>query len=214
MEMNSNIGSNRSSQAASLARLVGRDQRRLWLSVAGVVGFAVLTAVSARLAIPLPGTPVPLTLQTLFAVLAGITLGPTLGAASMAFYLLLGITGYNVFAVSVFEGGRFIGPTAGYLIGFVLAQPIVGCLAQRRMSGSRAPTRRNWMDVCVAAILGHAVIFGAGLIWLATYMQTDLSRTLEMGLWPFLTGTIVKTAFAAGVGGLLLPRARRALGGR
>ncbi|MHC4234292.1 MAG: biotin transporter BioY, partial [Planctomycetota bacterium] len=79
-----------------VAPAAGAD--RVWLQAAGVVGFALLTAVGAKIALPVPGSPVPITLQTLFVLLAGMTLGPRLGAVSMGFYVLLGMTGYHVFA--------------------------------------------------------------------------------------------------------------------
>ena len=97
-------------------------------AAAGVIGFALLTALGAAVRIPLPFTPVPITLQTLFVLLAGVTLGPRLGAASMAFYLLLGTAGYHVFAGSERCGLQTIfGPTGGYLLGFLLAQPLPSC---------------------------------------------------------------------------------------
>ncbi len=169
--------------------------RRAWLPAAGVVAFALLTAAGAMVRIPVPGSPVPITLQTLFVLLAGMTLGPRLGAASMAFYLLLGMTGYHVFAAASWGAGTVLGPTGGYLLGFVLAQPVVGGIA--RLGNGR------WPALLAAAVAGYAVIFAAGLVWLNLWTGADWSATLAMGLAPFVPGTIVKTV-AAVAGGMAL----------
>lgn len=173
----------------------------VWVRVAGVVGFALATAAGAQIAIPLPGTPVPVTLQTLFVLLAGITLGPRLGALSMAFYLLLGTTGYHVFAGGNWGLNTVFGATGGYLVGFVLAQPVLGTLAQ--------PGQRTWPGLLQAVVAGNAIIFVCGLIWLAVWSRAGLQQTLQWGLWPFLPGLIAKSAVALGTGHLALTKARR-----
>ncbi len=169
--------------------------RRAAVGVAGVVLFALATALSARVSAPLPGTPVPVTLQTLTVLLAGVTLGPWLGTGTMAFYLLLGMCGAPVFAEAVWQDGLFFGATGGYLIGFLLAQPAVGLAA--RVAGGRT----TWPRLLLAGVAGHAIIFGSGLVWLAIWAETGLARTLELGLWPFMAGTVVKTALAVAAGG-------------
>jgi biotin transport system substrate-specific component len=177
---------------------------RVWFQAAGVVGFACLTAAAAHLAVPVPGSPVPITLQTLFVLLAGMTLGPRLGAMSMGFYLLLGLTGYHVFAAPFWGQGNVLGPTGGYLVGFVLAQPVIGALARRGEE-----RRGQWSNLVTAALAGDVVIFAAGLIWLQVWMQTGPAQTLAMGFWPFVPGLILKTAAAVPGGRLLQGLARR-----
>ncbi len=174
---------------------------RVWISVGGVVGFALLTAVGAQIAIPLPGTPVPMTLQTLFVLLAGVTLGPRLGTVSMAFYLLLGTAGYHVFALGNWGMATVFGSTGGYLIGFVLSQPVIGGLARL------GP--KQWRRVVAAVVVGNLIIFAAGLTWLSFWLGTGLAETLALGLWPFVPALVAKTLLAAGVGGMVLPSARR-----
>lgn len=174
---------------------------RVLVSAAGVVGFALLTALGAQLVIPLPGTPVPITLQTFFVLLAGITLGPRLGTASMAFYLLLGTAGYHIFASGNWGLATVLGATGGYLIGFVLAQPFLGQLAR--------PGDHHWSNILGAILAGNAVIFGCGLIWLAIWAQSGVAETLTMGFWPHVPGLILKSALAFGVGGLTMPAARK-----
>ncbi len=167
--------------------------------------FAVLTAAAAQVAIPVPGSPVPITLQTLVVLLAGVTLGPRLGALAMGFYLLLGTVGYHVFAAGTWGFQTVAGATGGYLLGFVLAQPIVGRLTE--------PGRRVGLRVLAAALAGNVVIFAAGLLWLSAWMDAGLEQTLRMGFWPFVPGLVVKTALATGLGSLLAPTVRRWLDG-
>ena len=171
------------------------------VAAAGVVGFALLTAVGARVAIPIPGTPVPITLQTVFVLLAGVTLGPRLGTASMAFYLLLGTTGYHVFALGHWGLPTVLGARGGYLSGFLLAQPALGLLAH---SSSLSRLR-----LIHAVIVGNAIIFTAGLAGLWIWSGADLPTTLAMGFWPFVPGMIVKFAIVVAVGPPLLKATRR-----
>ena len=187
-------------QQALTTSTVGQA-RRVWIQAAGVVGFALLTTVGAAVKIPVPGTPVPITLQTLSVILAGMTLGSRLGMVSMGFYLLLGMTGYHVFAVASWGPGTMFGATGGYLLGFVLAQPVIGRLTQAG--------RGRLHGLLVAAVGGNAVIFGAGLIWLHLWLQTGLIETVSMGLVPFVPGLIAKTLAAVGGGHLLQPLSQR-----
>ena len=173
---------------------------RLLVRVAGVVGFAVLTAAGALVAIPLPGTPVPMTLQTLVVLLAGLTLGPRLGMASMAFYLLLGTTGSHVFAGGAWGFQTMLGATGGYLVGFVLAQPLLGAMITQK--------RADWRRLLVALVAANVVIFGCGLLWLAAWSGAGVAQTLAWGLWPFVPGLVVKTGLALGLGGLAVTRGR------
>lgn len=161
---------------------------RVALILAGVGGFALLTALGAQVRVPLPATPVPMTLQTLFVLLAGAALGCRLGTLAMGLYLALGLTGWPVFAI----GG---GATVGYLVGFALTPLMVGSLTRGRVSLARL----------VAALLaGNAVIFGcgvAGLAWWAGQvgLPTDLAHLLALGVVPFVPGMVLKTLLAAGV---------------
>lgn len=178
--------------------------RPVWLAPAGVIGFALLTIAAAQVAFPLPGTPVPATLQTLAVVLAGVTLGPRLGAVSMALYLLLGLAGHHVFALNHAGVTTVFGATGGYLIGFLLAQPAVGAICRRGNT--------RWPTILAAVLAGHAIIFAAGLVWLAFWSGTTPSQTLALGLWPFVPGMILKTAIAVSAGRLIVPHARRLFG--
>lgn len=197
-------------------------RRRAFRAAAGVLTFTLLTALGAQIVIPVPGSPVPITLQTLFVLLAGVTLGPRLGLASMALYVLLGSAGVPVFAAAVWKQGVFFGPTGGYLIGFVLAQPVMGRLARQRFGNppetkSGSPPDRtgflssHWPGVLLAVIAGNFVIFGTGLIWLGLWTGANLAATLAMGLWPFVAGIVFKSGLACAAGGATLPLWRRAV---
>jgi len=176
---------------------------------AGVVGFALLTALAAQVTIPLPGTPVRITLQTLAVTLAPLALGAGAGAASMALYVALGLIGLPVYADA--SGGWHIvyGATFGYLLGFIACQPVMA-----RLLGDRRERGASFGRVLAAMIAGHAVIFGFGLSWLWVALSratpgVGLSETLAAGLWPFVPGSVVKTALALLVAGDLMLWARR-----
>ena len=173
----------------------------LWRA-AGVVGFALLTALGAQVAIPLPHTPVPLTLQTLVVLLAGVTLGPRLGLASMAFYLLLGVAGHHVFAENRWGLHTLVGCDGGYLLGFVLAQPLIGWFARRDA---------RWRSLLTGVVLGNVLIFGLGLLWLSQWLHVGVQETLAKGLWPFLVGDLLKMTLAIAAGRVILPHVRSAM---
>lgn len=181
------------------------SDRCIHAPVAGVVAFAALTAAGSCIAIPLPFTPVPLTLQTLFVLLAGVTLGPGLGMASMVFYVLLGTVGYQVFAEQHWGLQTICGATGGYLLGFVLAQPAIGYLTRRG--------RGTWRDLLLATLAGEAILLTCGVVWLAFALGLDAQTALALGLWPFLPGDALKIALAVGAARVALPQARRLLNG-
>jgi biotin transport system substrate-specific component len=173
-----------------LADVWGRSVVRdvlLTLGAAGAVGLA------AQIAIPVPGSPVPITGQTFAVLLAGATLGATRGAAGMLIYMVAGLLG-----VPWFAGGTSGWPsaTAGYLIGFVLAAALIGQLAA--LGGDRRPTHTIGL---MAA--GNALIYLVGVPWLAFSTGIDLSEAASQGLVPYLIGDVLKTLFAAA----LLPAA-------
>lgn len=174
---------------------ISQDKR---IAVAAVLGFAIALAAASQVALPLPGTPVPLTLQPMIVVLAGMMLGPTLGTASMVLYLAAGALGAPVFAPIGAPGiARLFGPTGGYLIAYPAAAALAGLLAQR------FPTLiGRW----AAATLGIAVIFIGGLTQL-TIMTGSVTRAMALGITPFAVFDVVK-AFAAAL--IARPRARSA----
>lgn len=169
----------------TLSATLTRDRR---VAIFGVLGFAAALAVASQVAIPLPGTPVPVTLQPLVVVLAGLMLGPTLGAASMLLYLAAGAVGLPVFAPIGVPGiARLMGPTGGYLIAFPFAAFATGFVARRLPS---LPGR--WLG----AMLGMLVIFVGGISQLAI-LTGSLRQAVAFGVTPFAAFDILKALVAA-----------------
>ncbi len=164
------------------------------VSLGLVVGFALLTALAAQAVIPLPFTPVPITGQTFTVLLAGAALGGTLGAASMALYLLLGAVGLPFFAEGSSGWEVVRGATGGYLVGFIVAAWVVGKLAERRQD-------RTVATAIPLFLLGSVVIYLFGVPWLAASLGVSSTEAMELGLVPFIVGDLLKVAIA----GLLLP---------
>lgn len=158
------------------------------LSAFGVVGFAVALAAASQIAVPLPGTPVPITFQPLLVVLAGMMLGPALGAASMLLYLAAGAAGLPVFSPFGAPGVlRFIGPTGGFLIAFPAAAFVAGFLAQRY------PTLvGRWL----AGVAGIALLFVGGIAQL-TILTGSFGLAVAQGIGPFAALDLAKAFVAA-----------------
>ena len=171
---------------ATLELVPSRTTRR----VLAVAAFAIATALAAQVRVPLPFTPIPMTLQTLFVVLAGAMLGPRLGAASQLTYLGAGIAGLPVFTAG---GGAayLLGPTGGYLLAFPVAAFLAGLVARRiRGHGWRATAL-----LFVGVFLVSFVILLGGAGWLA--LTTGDTTALALGVLPFLAGDVVKSALVA-----------------
>ncbi len=162
------------------------------LTVVGVVGFVLATAAASQIAIPLPGTPVPFTLQPMLVVLAGMMLGPAAGATSMIVYLAAGAAGLPVFQPYGAPGvARLLGPTGGYLIAYPAAAFVAGIAARRwpAFAGRFA-----------AAALGMVVLFAGGIAQL-TILSGSATRALALGVTPFAALDLLKAVIAAGVTG-------------
>jgi biotin transport system substrate-specific component len=147
--------------------------------------FALLTCALARVAVPLPGTPVPATLQSLSVLLAGLVLGPRKGALSQALYLLAGVLGLPVFALPGSGPAYFLGPTGGYLFGFVLVPWIVGRLAQPGIS-STLPRR------LAAVVAGTVLLHLCGTLWLLLSWSAGPREAVFAGSIPFLVFDLAK----------------------
>lgn len=154
---------------------------------AGIVMFAAFTALAARITIPLPFTPVPVTVQVMAVLLAGLVLGSRAGALSQALYLAAIAGGVPLDAYG--RGpAALVGPTGGYLIGFVGAAFVVGWLVERQAAGRG----RRFL----AALAGVGVIYACGLAWLAP-SAGGLWPALQMGAMPFLPIDLAKAIVAA-----------------
>jgi len=150
------------------------------LVVSGVLGLAVL----AQIAIPVPGSPVPVTGQTLGVLILGTAYGSTLG-----FYMLAGIAGAPVFANSGHGLDRIVGATGGYLIGMLVATFVLGQLARFRLD-------QKFLTALPSMLIGTVTTFSFGLVWLHQYTGQSWSWTLNAGLTPFIVGEALKIAIA------------------
>ena len=155
------------------------------LVVSGVLGLAAL----AQIAIPVPGSPVPVTGQTLGVLILGTTYGSTLGVTTFALYILAGIAGAPVFANSGHGLDRIVGATGGYLIGMLVATFVLGQLARFRLD-------QNFVTALPSMLIGTVITFSFGLIWLYQYTGQSWSWTVNAGLTPFILGEVLKIAIA------------------
>ena len=163
----------------------------------GIVGFAAAVAAASQIAIPLPWTPVPITLQPMLVILAGMLLGPVAGATSMLLYLAAGAVGLPVFTPIGAPGiARFFGPTGGYLIAYPIAALVAGVMARR--SPTFAPR-------LLAGVAGIAVIYLGGITQLSL-LSGGVGRAVQLGVTPFAALDIVKAVIAAAIA---TPRAVR-----
>ena len=155
-----------------------------------VIGAAGFVGATAQLSVHLPGTPVPVTGQTLGVLLSGAAIGWRRAGVSLALYLLVGVLGFPWFA------GQSSGLSAsfGYVIGFVAAAALVGALAGR--GGDRTPVR-----MFAGMVAGNVVIYAFGMTYLALDLHLGAGATIREGLRPFLIGDAVKAVIAA----VLLP---------
>ena len=150
--------------------------------------FGALTAVGAYIMIPLPL--VPITLQTLFVILAGSLLGGYLGALSQVVYILLGVIGLPVFSGGKAGFGVLIGPTGGYLIGFVVGALVIG-----KLTSLRRDPGLLWMMGSMLA--GIAIIYTLGIAQLMLVAKLGFIKAISVGLLPPLPGEIIKIVVAA-----------------
>lgn len=164
--------------------------RNIGLALAGTV----LLTLSAKVNVPLI---VPMTLQSLVVLVIGAAYGARLGAATLALYLVEGALGLPVFAGTPEKGlglSYMMGPTGGYLLGFVAAAGLTGFLAERGLT-------RGILSTLGAMALGHAVIFAFGFAWLASLFGAE--KAFVIGVAPFYAATLIKTL----LGAALLPAA-------
>ncbi len=173
--------------------------RWVW-RLAAMITFVLLTTLGGYLEVPLPGTQVPVTLQTLFVSLSGLLLGPRLGAGAMALYVAAGALGAPVFAGGGFGIARLMGPTGGYLLAFPAAAALTGALAGRG---------RGVLRVLLACAAGMVLIHAGGMSQLAL-LGGDPATAFRLGFVPFLTGDLLKIGLAAGLVLALRPAGRGA----
>ncbi|MDT8344038.1 MAG: biotin transporter BioY [Thermohalobaculum sp.] len=165
-----------------------------------VIGVAAL-AIAAKIKVPF--WPVPITMQTFVVLSVGAAYGLRLGVGTVLAYLAIGALGFDVFTGSSAESqglAYMLGGTGGYLVGFAMAAALLGVLA-------RAGWDRSVGRMALALVMGNALIYAPGLLWLGQLYGWD-KPILDWGLYPFLAGDALKLALAA----LLLPAAWRMVG--
>ncbi|MBA7498816.1 Biotin transporter BioY [subsurface metagenome] len=150
--------------------------------------FAALTAVGAFISIPI--YPVPLTLQTLFTLLAAMTLGSVMGASSQIIYVLLGIVGIPVFAGFKAGIGILFGPTGGFLFGFIISAYIIGKIIELKKE-------KNIFYYFLAGIIGTIILYIIGITQLSLVTGIGVKKALMVGMFPFLPGDILKIIAAS-----------------
>jgi biotin transport system substrate-specific component len=158
--------------------------------IALIAGGAAFLALMAQIAVPVPGSPVPVTGQTLGALLLGSAYGASLGFTTFATYLLVGFLGAPVFASGAHGLSRITGATGGYLAGMLLASLLTGYLAGRKWD-------QRISTVIPTMLLGDVVIFSAGLFWLHHSIHATWATTFKLGFTPFILGEVIKIAIAS-----------------
>ncbi len=168
---------------------VARPVNTAILHLAGILLFAMLMALGAFVRIPLPWTPVPMTLQTFFVLLSGAALGGLGGGAAQFVYLGIGLAGVPLFAGAL--GGMDVlrAATAGYLVAFPLAAGVVGMMVKERGT--------SIARLLAAMIIANLIILTLGTLHLALFLNYNLSHAFQLGFLPFLGGDAAKLIAAA-----------------
>lgn len=178
-------------------------RRTVIVDLSLIIGGSLFIAAMAQLSISLlPFSPVPITGQTFAVLLVGMAFGSRRGALTLLAYLVEGAAGLPVFAEAKSGIATILGPTGGYIVGFVAAAWVVGKLAERGFD-------RSLLKTLAAMVVGNAVIYLFGVAWLSRFVG-GLEATLAAGMYPFLIGDAVKAVLAA----LLLPSAWKLLGNK
>ena len=175
---------------AATLRLAVFPRGGLLADAALVVAGTALVAAAAQISVKLPFTPVPITGQTFAVLLVGASLGAARGAASLGVYFVLGIVGAPIYAHHDSGWDVITSASGGYIVGFILAAAVTGWLAERRWD-------RRFSSSIGAMLTGNVIIYLFGLFWLAHVLHTNLEKTLEYGLYPFVPGDIFKLYLAA-----------------
>lgn len=183
-----------------LADLLPASRARSAVDAALVVGGAALTGIAAQIALPVPGSPVPVSGQTFAALLVGTALGARRGFLSLALYAVVGMAGMPWFAQGA---SGYAMPSFGYILGMLLAATVVGALARRGAD-------RSMLRTAGSMAVGSVIIYAVGVPYLALATGMSFSAAIAAGLVPFLIGDALKAALAMGA----LPTAWKLIGRR
>jgi biotin transport system substrate-specific component len=181
--------------ARSTTEFLGTQDRILdgAAQIAIVTGASLFVALCARVALPLPFTPVPLTLQNFGVLLVGLSLGSRRGFAALALYLAEGVLGMPVFSPTGPGGlAQLLGPTGGFLLAYPFVAGIAGWVFERTTTGAK----KNFARAAVACVLAEIFLFVCGLSWLAI-LTHSLAQAIRFGLYWFVFAEIIKIMSAA-----------------
>lgn len=178
------------------SQINGRTTTSVGMKALYIVSLALATAVCAQIHVPIDGTPVPITLQTLPVMLAPVLLGPWVSLMGIGLYLVLGMVGLPVYAEGQAGVAYMLSASGGYLLGFLLAQP-AGAWVQR------ASGRIGRLPASVLSVVCcNVVIYACGLLWLKVYTNATWEQAIAMGLLPFVVVDLLKAGIASIVGGV------------
>ena len=165
---------------------------------------AMFIAFAAQISVPIPPDWVPFTFGDLAVIVTALGLGPRRGMLALVIYILAGLIGAPIFAQGGKGPAHFLGQTGGYILGYLLCQPVVGRIV-RRADG----TYRGWLGLVLAVLASQAIIFGVGVPGFGIVNGYGLHRTLEGGLYPFAAFIPVKAAIAVILGRIAVPWAMK-----
>jgi len=184
-----------------------RDGLAITQKLGLALGFAFFTGLMAQVKFPLPFTPVPITGQTFAVLLAGVMLGRYWGGITMALYAAIGAVGMPWFSGFAGGAGVLVGPTGGYIFGFILTALFLGHVTDKYVR-----VRHFWPMAVLMSLATLFLIFLPGLIQLGFWMSlvqgeaVSLGVLLTLGFWPFAAGAVVKIALAAGIAKAITPK--------
>ena len=165
------------------------EKRRLSKNLVFTALFAAISAVSGFIAVPIPGTPIPIVLQNMMVVLSGMLLGPLLGTASTVLFIVSGLLGLPVLSGGTGGFAKLMGPTGGFIIGYAFSSLAAGLVAGRPTMGKKISVVRT----VIAAVLGFFIMYVPGVLHFMRSLDKTFSETMALCVLPYLPGDAVKT---------------------
>ncbi|MBO6049576.1 MAG: biotin transporter BioY [Spirochaetales bacterium] len=157
-------------------------------SIVFVALFAAISAISGFLAVPVPGTPVPIVLQNMMVVLSGMLLGPVLGTLSTLLFVVAGILGLPILSGGTGGFAKLMSPTGGFIVGYVISSLVAGLILGRPVYGKKV----SIVKTIVAAFTGFVVMYIPGILHFMNIMDADLKESLMLCILPYLPGDLLK----------------------
>ena len=157
-------------------------------SIVFVALFAAISAISGFLAVPVPGTPVPIVLQNMMVVLSGMLLGPVLGTFSTLLFVVAGLLGLPILSGGTGGFAKLMSPTGGFIVGYVISSLVAGLILGRPVYGKKV----SIVKIIVAAFTGFVVMYIPGILHFMNIMDADLKESLMLCILPYLPGDLLK----------------------